>query len=54
MTALERDGDQYILDALDALKISADARTVAIDWRMPGVEVMRLVEKEWAKQRKAN
>jgi hypothetical protein len=54
MTALERDADQYILDALDALKIAADARTVAIDWRMPGVEVMRLVEKEWAKQRKAN
>ena len=52
MTGLERSNDQYILDALDALAITSQRATVAVDWRMPGVKVMRLIENEWTKQRK--
>lgn len=54
MTGLERHDDQYVLDALDALTVTSERANVAVDWRMPGVRVMQLIEKEWAKQGKGN
>ena len=47
MARLERSGDKYLVEALDAVRTKLDKTEILLKWRMPGPDVMRLIEKEW-------
>jgi hypothetical protein len=52
MAALQFESDQEALKILDAVKVSADDKTVTVECRGPTEDVAKLVEKLWAKQLK--
>ena len=54
MTRLERGGDEYLIEAVDAIKMKLDDAQLKIDWRMPGPDIMRLIEKGWETQHQAD
>ena len=47
MAKLQHGSDEKILTVLQAFRVSAAERTVTVEWRGPGDEVLKLIEQGW-------